>query len=111
MPGYWHKMVLCWIHTLSKYLISNCVHSYSLSPRQTPFIKLELSREKQCGIALEQIKTVRTQGSCALLSGEYKVSTEPEFLLWVLDKGVFTLKPSEYRTLAPCTQAPNINVA
>ena len=58
-----------WVHTLSKYPISNCVHSYSLPPRQTPFIKLELSREKQCGIALEQIKTVRTQGSCALLSG------------------------------------------
>ena len=41
---------------------------------------------------------------------EYKDSTVPEFLLWVLEKGVLTLKPGEYRTRTPCTQAPNIGV-
>ena len=34
VPGCWHKMVLC---SHFEYPIYDCVHSYSISPYQTPF--------------------------------------------------------------------------
>ena len=44
-------------------------HSYSLSPRQTPFQNLSFAGSpEKSGIALELIKMVSTQGSCAHLS-------------------------------------------
>ena len=42
MPGYRHKIVLC---SNFEYQICNCVHSYPISPCQTPIFKFELSEQ------------------------------------------------------------------
>ena len=70
MPGYWHKMVLC---SHIEYPICDCVHSYSISPRQTSILKHELGSENKAVDCLEHVP--ENKGETLYLA----TGTVPEF--------------------------------
>ena len=70
MPGYWHKMVLC---SHIEYPICDCVHSYSISPRQTSILKHELGSENKAVDCLELVP--ENKGETLYLA----TGTVPEF--------------------------------
>ena len=109
---YRHKMVLC---SHLEYLICNHVHSYSISPCQTPFWNTILatlvqssgfSQNKQKWSAhRDQVPTLcsRTRSQLYILEHWHHAQIQR----WVHEKkGVFTLLPSDY-----CAQAPSVNAA
>ena len=89
VPGYRHKIMLC-SHLENPICIY--VHSYLISPCQTPLGNISLAAStKQRQTAHELTKTVCTQGP-----GAHHLN----FSVGTWKKGVFTLASREYRTRA-----------
>ena len=81
VPGYWHKMVL---YSPVEYPICDCLYTYSISPRQTPFWNMSLA---------PKTNIVFTQGArahcCARVQGRDLVlghRHRARIFAWVLKK-------------------------
>ena len=94
-----------------EYPICNCVHSYSISPCQTPFFKNMSFATITERWTVTELVTVCTQGTVVHFCARVQVV---DLVLWHRHRAriltrvclkkeyVYILVPSEYRTWAPC---------